>query len=324
MWTINNLMLACTAVVIISSVGQAIRRHRPHRNRLIVIGAGLALSVAAAWLLVPAYAGYIGFAGVALLYFIPLMLSRSLARANTARDWRKAQKIARWIGWLYPAGAAWRDAARLYQALELHEQERYGEAEAILQQLKSSKHAQISTSARQHLHSIYGRWDELLLELQPAPDGAVPLYLRCLAETGDLNGLVAAFQRYLPALQKLDDFQQRYAYLILFVFVGRPDLVQRVIDPIRQLFSPLTVRSLEATAQRVAGNPLPLQALFESFNPSTYPPFRAVLERRLTNPPPSPTTLSAENKARLAEIEQNWGGYIGPAQGQRFAFGKRS
>jgi hypothetical protein len=158
----------------------------------------------------------------------------------------------------------------------------------------------------------------LALDLQPAPDteiqqNSLEPYLEALAEAGDLNGLVAAFQHYQPMLQQLDDSIQRNAYVVLFTFVGRAELVERAIEPIKHTMTPNRVLVIKATAELVAGNALPMQSMLEVFDTATWPESVALVERRLANPPPSPDILTAENKARLLEIEQRWGGYIGSA-----------
>ncbi len=328
MWTINNVLLMIVIFAMLVFLGQYKSEYRLAYYLMLAIFGVVFFSISEGWLILPGYIGYIGFAAIIIFYGIPYGLSRLLMRACAKADWKQAQKYARWISWLHPS-IEWRKAPLLYQVFEMldHDDDSTA-AEAILQQLQNVKGSWISVFARQSLYRVQGRWSELVHELQPAPDAEIQphhlaLYLEALGETGDLNELVAAFQRYQPALQKLDDSGQRHAYMFLFTFVGRPDLVDRVIEPIKHTLTSIRASYIKATAELVAGNSLPMQAMLEEFDAATWPESRASFERRLNNPPPSPATLSAENKARLLEIEQNWGGYVGSAQGQRYVFGKR-
>src|SRR5207247_7445614 len=100
---------------------------------------------------------------------------------------------------LHPADG-WERQPQLLGALELAQYGKIAESSEILSRLRTAQNFVGRFAALQYFR-INGRWEECLAWMREAPIAAqqdlsfVMIYLRALGETGDLNGMLAVFER---------------------------------------------------------------------------------------------------------------------------------
>ena len=271
--------------------------------------AGVGLFVLAAMggaaLLADGLAGWVGGGLWALLMLAPSLAFSVLARASMRQQYPRAIAWSRLLRLLHPFDGYW-EMPSFYTALAA---ELRGDVPAAMQYFTQCVRTQcpIGYMAQVHLFRICGEWEHLLIWLRvQAPAGVLErdlslmaLYLRALGETGNLSGLLDAFQRYRAIIMKADPYSLDLIALMVFAFSGRRQGVELVLNGALSGYPPALRQFWSDTADLVQGDPharARLTALTERDNHIV----RIAAERRLTTPlaDPQEALTPAQTAAR--------------------------
>ena len=253
------------------------------RGWVILYLAILLLSVAG-WLWGWAWLVYVGAVLWLTLVVLPGLMALRYQRRVMQQRYSEARSLARVISWLHPADG-WREQPEIMHALDFAQS---GEVSGALEIFKRHQSAESPTAltARTHFYRLTGQWHEFLAwnAQHREPFDRHPHFLHALlrarGETGDLQGLIALYQKHEAQIAKLDPPVQRdLCRLMLFAFLGRRDLVERLLrGPLGILPKP-TQDFWVATAQLAAGERETARLQFEAMLPTADATMRLAIER---------------------------------------------
>jgi rhomboid protease GluP len=258
-------------------------------------------------------AGYVGAGLWAVFVLLPLGGQRWLGRLSDQQRYRAASRLASALRWLHPADGWW-DRPRLFEALDLGRRGEVDDAAALLEQLERGSSI-FAREARVHRLRMQSRWEDVLAWLtENVPHAAaaesvslLPMRLRALGETGDVEGLCALYEEAEPLFDRSDLSSLRsVCRLFVLAFAGRSERVAALYDgPLRS--SPKAIRSFWIATAELAADPedtrarARLRALLDEAEPS----LRPSVERRSSHPPAKASAiLSARALAVVARIER--------------------
>ena len=259
----------------------------------------------------PSRSGMIGAAFWFGLVLGPSLMQRVVQRYATAERYDRAHQLTSVIRWLHPFDGWWTQP-RFFLALELARRGRIDEAGCRLEELAAAENS-ISTMARVQLFRIRDDWEGLLdwmtrrfsaeaIALDPQMS---ILHLRALAETGDLIGMLDAFERNRVRLDRLVPALGQVARMIVLAFSGRRDALETILDGRLSGLPSMSRRSWLATADFARGEFETARSEFESLRQSTTDEHRGHFDRRLENPPALVSdVVGAEYDALLDQIER--------------------
>jgi rhomboid protease GluP len=307
--TLNEILLwmigASLAVSFIRAVKIARHGDRSWAVRIGVVG----LFVIAAWCLVPEWAGFIAAALMAPIILVNIGF-RALTAAQQRRDLRA---VLRWAGLLRWAPLGWvRSAAVLNRAAALAELGKLDEAEAMLTDVARHDNAS-GRLAHASLLRLQNRWPELQEWFANVPQSRdpnlLPLRLRCLAETGNVDAMAREFVNAVEHDLFASDEHCRQAVVVVLAFTGRDGSLERLL-PTMTAFAPETHQAYwQATAAAAAGRREEAERRLDALdaNPTLLPAIKRALVWRRSHLPPAaaelsdPERLHVEAAAKLAE-----------------------
>ncbi len=252
-WTI---CLSCIAFLIRAF------RSNPKSNLGWVVVAGSILTITlVGWVLVPGIAGLIGGVLWGLFLLIPLIGFTQVNKLIYQQRYKKARLLASYLRWLHPADG-WFEQPELLRALALGQRGQMAEAFRILQHYQNTR-SPIGRDAAILLYWMGSRWHECLTWMRKnfseatlcKEPGLAMFYLRCLGETGDLNGLLQGIERSQRSLEAGGDvLKLNLVRMYGLAFCGEVEEVEELFEGSLSSYSKDIKRFWQLTAQRVAGN----------------------------------------------------------------------
>ncbi len=286
----NNVFLVLAGF---SSALLLVRSIRSRTRGWIVVSCAIVLvALSGAFFFAPS-AGYLTASLWATFVLLPLGGQRWLGRLSDQQRYQAAARLASVIRLLHPADGWW-DRPRLFEALDLGRRGQIADAGALFEALeRGSPH--FAREARVHRLRMQSRWEDVLawlVENVPHPAtvesaSLLPMRLRALGETGDVEGLCAAYGAAEPLFARADLAGLRnVCRLFVLAFTGRVAKVEALYDgPLHA--SPPAVRAFWIATAELADEPeneaakARLTALLDEAELS----LRASVERRLSHPP---------------------------------------
>jgi rhomboid protease GluP len=305
--TFNILLIQ---IVFFSCVFSLIRSPRLPKGWLVVSGLILALLMTT-FVLVPEWAGWISGGIWALFVVVPLLGFAHVTQLCYQERYGQARRWAEGVRWLHPADG-WVEYPGLLRGLELAQQGKLEQAKQVLQRYGTLT-SSTGRVALAYLYRMGARWDELLTWIRDngweekvlrEPTLAV-CYLRSLGETGDLNGLVQAVERFEHQFEKHNDgINLNQFRLFTFAFCGQTGPVRQLLQGPLAIYSSDLRRFWMATAEWAAGqDKLARDALLdlrEHCDLAT----RNAIEWRLSHPCPPLEQLTVHSQQILAQLQQ--------------------
>ncbi|WP_017316295.1 rhomboid family intramembrane serine protease [Mastigocladopsis repens] len=261
-------------------------------NRGWIIVSGLILvAVAVLSYLTPAVGGLIGGCLWAILVIVPNIGTRKVDRLVAQQRFGQASRVAKFISWLHPVDG-WREQPELLHALELGQRGAMAEAIVILDRYQTAT-TPTGRCATVSLYQMDARWEELLVWIQDNLSETVlqkdfdmlVCYLRALGETGDLNGMLQAWERYELSLEKIPKLRTRnLARMFVLAFSGQTEQVARLFTgPLANYSNTIKLFWL-ATVDQAAGKDSIAHEQFLSISNTSDIRLRNEVARRLSNP----------------------------------------
>ncbi len=235
-----------------------------------------------------------------LFALLPGLLALRYHRLFMEQRYAAARRLTSIISWLHPADG-WREQPEIMLALELAQR---GEMTKALEIFKRHEDMDSPTAlaAMVNFYRLTGRWSEFL-EWQTQHGAQFKMFpqflhvlLRARGETGDLTGLIELYESNETKIAKLDPPVQRdLCRLMLFVFCGRRESVERLLRGPLRILPPATREFWLATADLAADKRESAKHQFEALLPKADPTLRLAIERRLAQiSSPDPTPASHE------------------------------
>ncbi|WP_460201933.1 rhomboid family intramembrane serine protease [Scytonema sp. NUACC21] len=280
-----------------------------NRGWIFVSGLILVVTAVTARFQLP-IAGWVGGCLWVILVVAPNIGNRKVDRLTTQQRFGQARKLAKLIFPLHPADG-WRERPELLRALELVQNGDIAKATAILESYKNSK-TPTGRSAIATLYQIEARWEDLLIWIQNnlSPEtlrqdiDILNCYLRALGETGNLNGMLLAWQQYERTLEKTLNLRTRnVARLFVFAFCGQTKYVTRLLSGPLVNYSDTIKLFWLATADQAAGKDTIAREQFLSISDNSDIRIRNAVANRLSKPVvTAETVLTERTKAILLSI----------------------
>ena len=171
-----------------------------------------------------------------MLIVTPAIAIKNFNRLLTQQKFKQARRIATIVRLLHPLDG-WKEQPELMKALEMAQEGLIDEATAIFQRYQLST-TPIGRYATVTLYQINSDWSELLLWIRKkvAPkilDKEVYIqimYMRCLGEIGDINGLLQAWQKFKLSIEKNSPDTRNFARMFVLAFCGEKQQVEKIFD----------------------------------------------------------------------------------------------
>jgi rhomboid protease GluP len=261
-------------------------------NRGWILVSGLILvAVAVLSYLTPAVGGLIGGCLWAILVIVPNLGNRKVDRLVAQQRFGQASKLARFISWFHPLDG-WREQPELLHAMELGQRGAMAEAIDILDRYQTAT-TPTGRCATVTLYQMDARWEELLAWIQDNLSQAVlrkdfdmlVCYLRALGETGDLNGMLQAWEQYEHNLEKIPNIRTRnLARMFVLAFCGQTQQVATLLTNSLANYSNTIKLFWLATVDQAIGNDLIAREQFLSLSHTSDVRIRNAVARRLSQP----------------------------------------
>lgn len=262
----------------------------------------------------PETAGTITLALWGLLVLLPLFGQRLLGRLVSRQRYGAAARFSRVLRFLHPADGWW-ERHRLFEALDLGQQGRAEEAAAVLEALSTSSQT-FAREARVHLLRMHGRWEEVIAWLDAQQRGPeawrdpslLPIYLRALGETGEIERLVSLYAASEALLGRAGLLALRnLCRLFVFAFTGRAERVTALFKGPLSAYPDTLQTFWRATAELALDPDGPARAALSGMLDRPDASLRISVRRRLDQPLVDPRqALRPEAMALLDRIEREW------------------
>jgi rhomboid protease GluP len=310
---LNISLLLVAALAAVLTLVRAIRSPLYNSRGWIYASVGVLVAAVISWLLVPTLAGYIAIATWALFVFVPAQGFRALSRLIYRGKYGRARQLARFLRWLHPfADWRWEDAT-----LQAYDRASQGDVSGALEILANNqpRDRRLRQHSEIYVYRLTGDWKGLLSWLRERLEAeeelrspeVVALYVRALGETGELNGMIEAFQQYKPLLAQVSAIL-RESHLPVFAFCGRRELVEKIFESgtLGKGESDLQAMWL-GTAELAAGETEAGRARLAPLLQADNHMFRLAAGRRLSEDMAlAEKVLTPESARSLAIIEQEW------------------
>jgi rhomboid protease GluP len=221
-----------------------------------------------------------------LLVAVPIALANLGGRLTMQRRYPAASTALRLAALLHPADG-FREAPAAIAALELAFQGDLDAADAAFERLRQSGSRSTSTAVTM-LCLLRQRWEDMLAWAAAHPTAvarepnALVCVIRALGETGDVAGMI---DRYDRARQRIDRFRpvtlRDTCRLMLFVFGGRTDVVDRILSTSFVAAPPAQNDFWRATARWAAGDTEAARREFDRLLPTADAISAVAIRRRL-------------------------------------------
>jgi rhomboid protease GluP len=305
---LNNLLLWIVCLSCVSTLILAVRISANNNRGWIFVSAAILVATAAMFYLTPKVAGLIGGALWAIFIVLPNLGNRRVNQLVTQQRFGQASKVARFISWLHPADG-WRTQPDFLRALWMGQRGDIVEAMAILHRYQTVK----TPSGRLAIATIYqldARWEDLLMWIQTIPESVLQqdfdlllCYLRSLGETSDLNGLLAAWERYEPRLEKNPNIVTRnLVRLYVLAFCGQKEQVVTLFNTSLSAYSPAIKNFWLATTDQAQGYQIAARELLLTIPENSDLRLVSAVKRRLSQPVLIAETLSEKSQEILYRV----------------------
>ncbi|HVU38632.1 MAG TPA: rhomboid family intramembrane serine protease [Opitutales bacterium] len=237
------------------------------------------------WFTAPNVAGYVSALLIALLSLPSWWLFR-IRRLVLGQQYAAAARLAEQARWLRPTPLMWHYPTMLW-ALDAGSRGDRETAMAMLERYQTSK-APIARVATAQGFRMQGDWESLLtwlaeesVELALYPD-ILPLALRAWGETGQVEQLATAYQRYYRTLAA-NPANLQLGRLFLLAFTGKTEAVRKILAMHLTQWPDGVKDFWVATAELAAGHEEEGRRMLESIR-SDDQMLRAAIQRRLAQP----------------------------------------
>jgi rhomboid protease GluP len=232
---LNHILLF---IAIASPLIVLVQLRAPGRKRgWRMISAAVLLVTIAAWLLLPALAGYLGGCFWLAFLFLPAIGLRRVADLVAQQRYSEARRVMNLTRVLHPTDDVW-EQAQLVRALELAQRGGIESAIAHLSAMRSDTTA-AGRQATAQIFRLRGDWNGLLAWCRALPPqifrrdhALLPLYFRALGETNALDDLVSQFSARARVLEQFPQASatSNSSLLVVFAFCGRMNGVVRLFS----------------------------------------------------------------------------------------------
>lgn len=298
---------AVTALVRLAQSGNRSARGWTLKFALIL------LALLAGEFFIPEYSGYLAGGLYLVLVFIPMKANQVVNERVLRQEYGSAYRLSQYTAWMHPFDD-WRFQPQHIHALELAQQGDFAGAANLLQ-MRAGTDTPISRVAHVQLFRLSGRWEDLLFWLTSTYGSEerilrlpelVHWYLRALGETGDLNGLILAFEKFAGLKQQTNLFIMNLCFLDIFAFSGSRKGLEALFTGPLQALPPGPKRFWLATADLVSGNETAGRAVLEADRQTAAPSERVAIDRRLQRSLPNASeTLTPKTRAIVQQLEQS-------------------
>jgi rhomboid protease GluP len=288
---INNLLLWIVCLSCASTTLYAVRTSARNNLGWIFVAVFILLVTAIFSYLIPAIGGLVGGCLWLILIVLPSIASRKVNQLAAQQRYSQASKVALVVSWLHPADG-WREQPQILQALDMGQRGAIALAMEILNRYKTNN-TPAGRYATATLYQMDGRWEDLLAWIEENLPFSVLqkdfdmliCYMRSLGEVGDLNGLLEAWERYEPSLDKIPNPMTRNLVLMfIFAFCGRKEQVVRLFISSLGIYSETIQKFWLATADLASGNKILAEEELLSIGDASDIRIRKAVERRLSQP----------------------------------------
>ncbi|ARV58705.1 rhomboid family intramembrane serine protease [Nostocales cyanobacterium HT-58-2] len=288
---LNHILIWIVCLSCFSTMTSASRISAQNNRGWVIVSGFILIVIAILCYFTPSISGLIGACLWGILVIVPSLGNRKVDRLVAQQDFGYASRVARFISWLHPLDG-WREQPEVLRALELGQRGSVAEAVAIL-----NRHQTATTStgraATVTLYQMEARWEELLVWIQENVSEAVlqkdfdtlVCYVRSLGETGDINGMLQAWERYEHSLEKIPNLRTRHlARLYVLAFCGQTEQVAVLLSgPLANYSNSIKLFWL-ATADQAAGKDIIAYEQFLSISNASDIRIRNAIARRLSQP----------------------------------------
>ncbi len=256
-------------------------------------------------IVIPDVSGYVTGIVWALLLVIPAVGLRYAQTLIMQQRYEQARCLIRFVRLLHPVPGA-QGEPEFYRALGLAQRGALSEALDVLKRQASSD-TPLGRAARQQIHRLLGQWEELRTWLGQNLDdpsfqrdaNAIGMYIRALGETGEINGMVYALDRFHENLGRARALNM--AYLFAFAFCGRRDQVEKLFHGPLRLYNPALQSYWLGVADLAAGRQEDAQREFALASKSSDAVVRDAVQRRLSQPLARPADVLLPAPRRILE-----------------------
>lgn len=305
--TFNILLIQ---IVFFSCLFSLLRSPRIPKGWLVVSTLILAV-LAATFVWLPEWAGWISGGLWAVLVAIPLLGFARINRLFYQERYRQARKLATGLRWLHPADG-WIEYPQLLRGLELAQQGKMNEAKRLFDRYGTLTHS-TGRMATTLLYKMEARWDELLAWIRRNSSEEKVLqsststvyYLRALGETGDINGLVQGLEQFERQAEKSNDSMTlNQVRLFALAFSGQTERVRQLLHGPLAIYSNELQQFWLATAKWAAGQDKLARQELLTLQPQCDRSTQHAIAWRLSHSHPDLRQLTVHTQQILAQLEQ--------------------
>jgi rhomboid protease GluP len=311
-----DLNLILLWIVTIANIGAIVRTIRdPYYNSRgwIYSGSFIILVAAIAFITVPDWAGYIGFALWLLFGLLPTQVFRRYQHHLRNHDYAYARRLLRWQRFIHPV-TDWSEWDTYLSAHLSIADGNLAHAEKILGKVAAGNTA-VGQRAKFDLFWLTGDWEGQLTWITTDFDDddlavrgdILPAYLRALGETGQLNQFLQTFKRHWSSLERYGT-NFPICSMFAFAYCGRRDALAKLLPAVTPILPAHVPEFWLATADLAAGKEetahQQFQAILAAEGASR---MRTTIDRRLRlGLAQADETLTPESQTILAEIASTW------------------
>ncbi|MEL6164062.1 MAG: rhomboid family intramembrane serine protease, partial [Cyanobacteria bacterium J06628_3] len=286
---INYLLIWMVSISCISQIIAGIRTARQALGWIVVSGFILAVTAILSYF-TPTLAGLIAGGLWIILIVTPAIAIKYFNRLITQQKFKQAKRIASIVRLLHPADG-WREQPELVKALEMAQEGLIHEATAIFQRYQLST-TSIGRYATVILYQMNSHWSELLQWIREnitqkflkKESYMQVIYLRCLGETGDINGLLKAWQQLKLNIGRINPGTHNFARMLVFAFCGEKEQVEKLFNDSLAIYPETVKKFWLATAEQAVGNQEIAKELLLNLSDSKDIRIRKAVEWRLSKP----------------------------------------
>ena len=287
---INDLLIWMVSISCISQIIHGIRSSARRTVGWIVVSGFILAVTAILSYFAPNIAGLVGGGLWAVLIVTPAIAIGNFNRLLTQQKFKQARRIATIVRLLHPLDG-WKEQPELMKALEMAQGGLIDEATAIFQRYQLST-TTIGRYATVTLYQINSDWSELLLWMRKKITPKILdkevyiqiMYMRCLGEIGDINGLLQAWQQFKLSIEKSSPDTRNFARMFVFAFCGEKEQVEKIFEDSLAIYPKTVKKFWLATAEQAAGNQEIARELLLNLSNSKDIRIRKAVDWRLSKP----------------------------------------
>lgn len=257
----------------------------------VIVAIGILLILAGMYFLLPHWAGWVSGGLWVVFIGIPLFGYGSVNRLVSQERFRQARRLALWIRWLHPIDGMM-EYPDLLHGLELGQQGKFDEAMQLFEHYRTTN-SEIGRSARGLLYRMGARWQDAIAWIESLPEKVIfgdlsvsLLYLRALGETGDLNQLLLATDRFERSFRRWSDTPTlTLGRMFALAFCGQTDEVRQLFEGPLSGYATNIRQYWLATAELAAGDREFARQHLTAMGDRADPVLKNAISWRLSQPP---------------------------------------